>query len=49
MCSGCHRFLETRKNGEYLDWKRLQLGVRKFNLLKRRYVKTKQWSERGTD
>lgn len=37
MCYGCHRFLETRKNGEYTDIKKKQLGQSRFNALRRRY------------
>ena len=37
LCVGCHRFLEIRKQGEYTDWKKKQLGITRFNNLRRRY------------
>lgn len=37
VCWGCHSYWERRKNGEYLDWKKKQLGTTRFLALRKRY------------
>ena len=45
ICARHHQFLEGRKNAEYADWKRKQLGDERFEALKRRYYQLKQWKQ----
>ena len=43
LCARHHQFLESRKNGEYADWKLQQLGAFKFATLKKKYYSLKHW------
>lgn len=40
LCKACHRRWESRKTAEYGDWKKLRLGLKKFNSLKARAYQT---------
>lgn len=42
LCGRHHQFLEGRKNAEYADFKRKQLGTARFNALKKRYYKLRE-------
>lgn len=44
VCNRHHQFLEGRKNAEYTWWKLEQLGKKRFDALKKRYVTLRQWT-----